>query len=979
MPPSEPACAYAKIALKSHSADVQALLVRIPGVRFKKGMYIVPFHALEPFDVILQGHGVQLQSAVWASPQPNTIAWEDVKGILEKGGEVRQEFLDEGYLMAYQKEALCIGAGRRGVHFWHPTGAGKTCSAILWSLLVPGPVIVVTRAAARFQYAREWEKYTMCRPFIIRPASTMKKKSETLEQYLLSDEKRHVVVAAWESLQLYTDKLVNMRPSAVIWDEAHLGKSSKRWESIPLPELPEDAREALKLALDQDAEARSRNGFISDNDGNRVMILPLDNTATAAARLARAAWRRCATTATPVKDRVRDLWAQLDIVEPDAWGSATCWLDRYADRKPGTYGGYDTTGTSNLEELTGRLAKVTHHIAYTTTHRQLPPKRRQSVYVGAEDQIPPSAGFANELKKAQLRGATAVLEVKLAEAASRKRKAVLGIIEDHVYAGGKVVMFTGRRKDVDVLGELIRKSDAVKAKSAGVWAAHGENSSEERSNIVLEYMAHPGPCVLVGTGDSFGESLNMQDTDAALFVMLPYTPGQIRQWEGRFCVAAGQLIPTLDGVKPVESVAVGDYVLTHAGRWQPVTATASRNLKTFEGGRRSALTSLDILGTPHPLRVTADHKVLVSIDKAEPVWVEAGRVTVGDELVTPKMGGLAGGSVQVEFPSRLRCREGQKKSLRYPSMPSWVTIDEEVAWLFGHFAGDGWTSASTTHYVGIASNLNAVSTDLARAGSVFQKWGVTPLIKSASRGKGANLYAYSKELATWFRELFGVDSASKRVPPMVYTWPKNLVAAFVQGYLDADGHLRPGSSAYDWTTVSPHLAFGMQLLLDSCGYATTTAKSTKGQYAGAANVESNIRQDARYVYRKVKSATTCGGGGDLRGAKVYDLTVPGDESFVVEGVAVHNCRLGQKRPVTIYYVIAEGSVDEHVADILIRKLPAVEQVAKDEELAAAKDVIAGFDSQQSPDAFADKILAKIAKAAAQTESDDELDSEEDWE
>ena len=624
MPPSEPACAYAKIALKSHSADVQGLLVRIPGVRFKKGQYIVPFHALEPFDVILQGHGVQLQSAVWASPQPDTILWEEVKGIIEKGEEVRQEFLDEGYLMAYQKEALCVGAGRRGVHFWHPTGAGKTCSAILWSLLVPGPVIVITRAAARFQYAREWEKYTKCRPFIIRPASTMKKKSETLEQYLLSDEKRHVVVAAWESLQLYIDKLVDMRPSAVIWDEAHLGKSSKRWESVPLPELPEDPKEALKLALDQDAEARARNGFISDNDGNRVMILPLDNTATAAARLSRAAWRRCATTATPVKDRVRDLWAQLDIVEPDAWGSATCWLDRYADRKPGTYGGYDTTGTSNLEELTGRLAKVTHHIAYATTHRQLPPKRRQSVYVGVEDQIPPSAGFANELKKAQLRGATAVLEVKLAEAASRKRKAVLGIIEDHVYAGGKVVMFTGRRKDVDVLGELIRKSDAVKAKSAGVWAAHGENSSEERSNIVLEYMAHPGPCVLVGTGDSFGESLNMQDTDAALFVMLPYTPGQIRQWEGRFC------------------------------------------------------------------------------------------------------------------------------------------------------------------------------------------------------------------------------------------------------------------------------------------------------------------------------------------------------------------RLGQKRPVTIYYVIAEGSVDEHVADILIRKLPAVEQVAKDEELAAAKDVIAGFDSQQSPDAFADKILAKIAKAAAQTESDDELDGEEDW-
>jgi SNF2 family DNA or RNA helicase len=47
-------------------------------------------------------------------------------------------------------------------------------------------------------------------------------------------------------------------------------------------------------------------------------------------------------------------------------------------------------------------------------------------------------------------------------------------------------------------------------------------------------MAEPGPAVLIGTGDAFGESLNLDTTDAALFVMLPYTPGQLRQWEGRF-------------------------------------------------------------------------------------------------------------------------------------------------------------------------------------------------------------------------------------------------------------------------------------------------------------------------------------------------------------------------------------------------------------------------------------------------------------
>ena len=87
---------------------------------------------------------------------------------------------------------------------------------------------------------------------------------------------------------------------------------------------------------------------------------------------------------------------------------------------------------------------------------------------------------------------------------------------------------------MDVLGEAIRKTDAAKLKNPTVWAAHGEKTATERQGIIDDYMAHPGPCVLVGTGDSFGESLNMQDTDAALFVMLPYTPGQLRQWEGRF-------------------------------------------------------------------------------------------------------------------------------------------------------------------------------------------------------------------------------------------------------------------------------------------------------------------------------------------------------------------------------------------------------------------------------------------------------------
>ena len=58
------------------------------------------------------------------------------------------------------------------------------------------------------------------------------------------------------------------------------------------------------------------------------------------------------------------MWGQLDLAEPDSWGSATTWMNRYCDRKPGLYGGFDTTGMSHMDELKGRLDNIVHRIDY---------------------------------------------------------------------------------------------------------------------------------------------------------------------------------------------------------------------------------------------------------------------------------------------------------------------------------------------------------------------------------------------------------------------------------------------------------------------------------------------------------------------------------------------------------------------------------------------------------------------------------------
>lgn len=536
MPPVVPSCPFLRVRLSANSPDdLSVELLKIPGVRLQRGLWLVPHHAVPALSRTVLRYQSVIEHAVWARPRPADPSWEEVEAYLNQEKEAKVGFVGS-FALDYQKEALCVGARRSGIHFWHATGAGKTYTAIMWALLAPGNVLVVTKAAARFQYAREWQTFTHCDPYIIRPASAMRKRMETLEQYTARMKgRRMVVVTAWESLSHSVSRLMPINFTSIIWDEIHMGKSSKRWDSVPLPELPEDSMEAARVAADQEDVARSRGGFISTKDGERAMMVPLENTAMAAARLSKTAQRRCATTATPVKDRVRDLWAQLDLVEPDAWGPSGVWLDRYADRKPGVYGGFDTTGSSNVEELSERLAFVRHHVAYAVTHRTLPPKRRQMLYVSVEDQTPPSAGFAKAMKAAAARGSAAILEVKLQETASRKRKAVLGFVEDQIYSNNKVVIFTGRRQDVEDLAALVGKTEAAKNKKPRIWAAHGDHSSEARAEMVLEYMAEPGPCVFVGTGDSFGTSLNMHDTDAAFFVMLPYTPGALRQWEGRFC------------------------------------------------------------------------------------------------------------------------------------------------------------------------------------------------------------------------------------------------------------------------------------------------------------------------------------------------------------------------------------------------------------------------------------------------------------
>ena len=361
----------------------------------------------------------------------------------------------------------------------------------------------------------------------------------TFDRYLercAETESRPFVIVGWDTLASYLPLLRQLKPEIVVIDESHRGKSSKRWDRIPLgsmPDMDSDVEGYRSVIETQAAEAKSRGGFIAEDEGSRTMIVPKNNMSVAGGELARMASvrRRICTTATPVKNLLQDFWSQLDFAEPDAWGNADSFEKRYCNKHRDNNGFMDAKGISNPDELVERLRYVVHRVEYAETHKNLPPKRRISLYVAPEDQCAPSGDFVREIREAKARGANAVIEVKLAEAASKKRKVVCSYVEDHVRSGHKVVLFTARRRDCEELGKELRR---VLGKDVQIWAAHGGQPDTLRQQIVDDYMDHTGPCVFVGTGDAFGESINLQRTDAAFFVMLPYTPGQLRQWEGRF-------------------------------------------------------------------------------------------------------------------------------------------------------------------------------------------------------------------------------------------------------------------------------------------------------------------------------------------------------------------------------------------------------------------------------------------------------------
>tara|TARA_R110000824_G_scaffold25419_2_gene88640 strand:- start:12685 stop:13923 length:1239 start_codon:yes stop_codon:yes gene_type:complete len=327
-----------------------------------------------------------------------------------------------------------------------------------------------------------------------------------------------------------------MLPKTIILDEIHTHGSRKRWTAI------QEADGSVSFERRKTAASNRANSAV-DRENRAVAMMDLSRLACVDLRIG--------LTATPLDDgRPRRLWSQLDLLAPGGFShSYSNFARRYCDARPGQFGGLDDVGASNLHELKARCSFFVHEVPYAESHSALPDTRVQVAYLSATElnradrwsdkQTFGQAmrGLVKDARENHL-GKERVVEARLAEACTRKRKYVVSEAIEGLKGGGKVVIFTARRRETELwehdLRQALKRGDEALGE-VPVWMVHGGVPESDRDTMVDTFRESTGPCCLIATGQSVGVGVDgMQTADLAIFAMLPWKPGDFVQWKGRF-------------------------------------------------------------------------------------------------------------------------------------------------------------------------------------------------------------------------------------------------------------------------------------------------------------------------------------------------------------------------------------------------------------------------------------------------------------
>lgn len=364
------------------------------------------------------------------------------------------------------------------------------------------------------------------------------------------------------------------------------------------------------------------------------------------------------------------------------------------------------------------------------------------------------------------------------------------------------------------------------------------------------------------------------------------------------CLKVGQLVLTSEGWKPIEQVQVGDLVLTHKNRWRRVLGSFDRGIKHTVAIRGH--------GQPSPLIATPDHKFwmrhVVRASKNKDghkgkKFLPAEWISIEDWKPNDGSGQMASNwsaPAEVEPLPYQRWVDKAYKS----GQQNYVSdiLDLDWLWLYGLFLAEGSTYLDD-QFARITWSVHENEVDYVT--SVLECVGLNYYLDKCSPDKCVRIQVNSRPMVSWLRSVTGNSCYTKFIAPWVFGLDEKYRRAVFEGMTYGDGWIRE-NGRISYTTTSKRLAYDLRILSNSLGYSfsctlrppgETVIKGRKVRTSLAYCIEMqevSTQKRARctlmdgHAWSPIYSVT------DNGVEHVWDLEVEDDNSFICEGIVVHN-------------------------------------------------------------------------------------------
>lgn len=373
---------------------------------------------------------------------------------------------------------------------------------------------------------------------------------------------------------------------------------------------------------------------------------------------------------------------------------------------------------------------------------------------------------------------------------------------------------------------------------------------------------------------------------------------------GGHCVPPDAIIAG-DGMKRAADVVVGDSVIGHDGEHHPVTEVFTRyfngNLCRINCGGAIRLSVTE----DHPVLVyrRAKSKLMVSQSagfadtcdypehyrnwmRYESGWICAKDVRPGDYLATPRLKSCA-----YEIPSWSSAKSTGR------DLPQIDPLDEELAWVFGYYIGNGSTDGDTIEFSvknkELTQRIRRILLRSLRLPSSCVPRGKNGVAVPEERATSFRVRVHSSVLAIALKGWFGDSAHTKRFPDFVIRgWQQQ---AILDGLIAADGCEYQGATRFQ--TVSPVLSQQVRLLLATIGerYTCHDVVHSHGTYPNARHAwcttwkkngakTRSTRLTDDFTLSPVRSVFFTPYSGT-----VYNFEVDDCHSYVADTLIVHNC------------------------------------------------------------------------------------------